>query len=254
MFRERVIALVGHILVHPETAPARIHAGVARFLDGMGADRLFKADRPGDEKPDDEKPGVEEFWTFVTPLAPGSDYILACEVLDQLETMRKAAKWGQPRRYRLRVVQSVPLAALVAAWDRKGGFLLGTPDGVKSGPEFCDLRGGKSVPNHAKVVQLLRKFVTERPEVEEFVDLTLPWRTLGQVEGDALKAALKQTDDYLHGHAHDVIAALDPKAALGDVGTRAFVEKWRARHPADSGATGLHVIDLPDTPALPPTD
>ncbi|HEY4186945.1 MAG TPA: RyR domain-containing protein, partial [Polyangia bacterium] len=132
VFKERIIGLAGHNVVELASARTSIHAQVGNILDHLDA-----RNRLG--------PDGHELWTFVTPLAPGADYMLAKAVVAHLRQRQLA-------RFRLRVVQSVPLAALVAAWRAQHGFERGTPDGEVAGSTLVVRRAdGTTAPNEGAV-------------------------------------------------------------------------------------------------------
>lgn len=107
IFRERIIGLVGHNILSSEQARI-VQAAVPQLLRDLQA-------------PERLGPGGEEFWTLVTPLAPGADLILARALSDALP--------NAAHRYRLIVVRCASVKALVDAYLGQDPPADSTPDG-----------------------------------------------------------------------------------------------------------------------------
>lgn len=212
VFKERIIGLTGHPVVDPATARAAIAAGMKGLLNDLQAQR-----RLGD--------GGDEFWTFITPLAPGSDLILAEEVVHQLTQLDLT-------RFRFRIVQSLPLAAVVSFWRTRGGLQRGTVNGgVPSGDALLPGLGGTRTGDENAVVAQLRAFIQDpKNRVEAYVDMTTP-ELCTSWQGKPLGPALQKVRSHLLNRCHELIVACDPErwdsVAVGD--TWALVQSWRDR-------------------------
>jgi hypothetical protein len=235
VFRERVIGLAGHIVLSRDEAKnlagrvesvlqqrMEVHARLATTTRGPAA-----ADAPrGDE-----------FWTFVTPLAPGGDFALADAVLDWLE--RQPHLNAPRRRYRMLVVQDLPLAVLVQMWREAGGFERGTPDGSRAGTHR-DFAADHPSARDKLLVGMLRDFMRDRPAVERFVDLSAPGSLPPDyASSEARHAALERTNRYLLTHCDDLIAAFDPRRYGFDTFT---AQRWRAARAGEFKVAGLGAL------------
>lgn len=250
VFRERVIGLAGHLRLDLAQAK-RVAAAVGDTLAKMAAE-----ERLG--------PLGEEFWTFVTPLAPGGDVVLAKAALAWLAERPQLKK---PRRYRLLVVQEVPLPVLASAWREAGPLAHHTPDGTRAF-SHRSFAGRHPSETDGELTKVLDAFIAEHPEIERFIDLSPPG-TLpsAYATAEARDAAFDRTNDYLVRRCDDLIALVDPtrygfttldpaqwreasEDRLPPPGMGALVRAWlrdrdRARVSAVEplGDDGLHWID-----------
>ena len=252
VFCERVIGLVGHSVIRKRDAD-HINEELPKLLGRLRGNREHCAD------------ANEEFWTLVTPLAPGSDLVLAKAALDWLGASLEDSPCPEVfPRFRLIVAQALPLAALVHAWQRQKGWQAGTLDGANSVPADP----GKAA---AKAVRVLERFIRScgRPEtprartagLSRYVDLAPPELTLDTAcTATYLGEALRRNDAYLLDHAHDLVVVLDPgrygfqefdaenwlaqpEDKFGEGGTGAIVWSWLQRR--DGDASRLHLLLLP---------
>jgi hypothetical protein len=201
----RTIALAGHNVITLEQA-ARARDGVRAVLEALAARRV-----------DGER------WRFLTPLAPGSDYVLTRTAIDWLEARGDACE--------LHVCQHVALDVLVRAWVEQRGAERGTPDGE---------------PGAKDEGQVLAQLEALRARA----------RLVHPPGAPDLEAALARNDAYLLQHADELIVALDsarfgsrrgafmdaPLEALPRLGTAHLARTWLATEPAR--ANRLHIIEL----------
>ena len=89
IFRERVLGLVGHNFLSLDEA-RDVQSAIPRLVRELQA-------------PDRLGPDGDEFWTLITPLAPGADLILARALTRELSALSTKAL----RRYRLIIVRCV---------------------------------------------------------------------------------------------------------------------------------------------------
>ncbi len=227
VFRERTIGLVGHNLISAANGRA-INAAVERLLSAFGAEKHLG-------------PAGDEFWTFVTPLAPGSDYVLPrliCRILGAIPQV------NQPlRRYRLLVVRGLPPRRLARAYvEQAAGRPDASPDGVKpmSHGEFARSTLADSI---AVIVELLGEFAAKEPACERVIDAGPPARAPDAQGGFDLP------NRYLLERCDDLVAVIDPRrygqprpfegapwqaldpAVLPAGGTGALVRAWLRRAP-----------------------
>jgi voltage-gated potassium channel Kch len=248
IFRERVIAVASDSLAARAGDPGRLREEVRLALESLGVQGKLG-------------PQGDEFWTFLTPLAPGSDCLIARAIAAQL----------QPRfrgRFRLRVVQPLPLPLMVAAWRDRGGFALGAPDGFspleaaaqegKPGVFSKDAKGAP-IPDLRKVEELLRKLVKEPDiEVEACVDLSPASLSVSDWSGEAfslsdafvatMEAAAKRFETYVLSLADELIAAcsISPTPVEPTSAAEALVRAWTS-----AGRKVPHVIRFDDEAVCP---
>ncbi|HET6982079.1 MAG TPA: NAD-binding protein [Myxococcaceae bacterium] len=226
VFRERVIGLVGHNILSSDQARI-VQVAVPQLLRDMQA-------------PERLGPGGEEFWTLVTPLAPGADLILAralCEALPNAS------------RYRLIVVRCASVKALVDAYLGQDPSADSTPDG----------RGTER--DASRLETLINDFVDA--SCESVVEIPA-----APSDGSAtmLDSAFAALDGYLLDRCEELVAVFDgsrygiPGPFDADVwrsqgagrspphGTGQLLYSWLNRRTASSrrvpaiGATGLWVL------------
>ena len=240
VFRERTIGLVGHNVLSLAQAQ-RVQEEVPRIL----VEALQCRERLGDSG---------EFWTFVTPLAPGSDLVLAQTVSAELGRSRHD---GQPRRFRVLVSAPGRPEQLTAAYLRSHPPPQATPDGHST---LETLLNAHERPNdrEAKLARLLRDFIEGDNGCEWVLDVR-PHATTALI-GDSDFAAC---DDYLLHRCDELIVVLDsqrygmergfdaeqlvglPAGHFSAHGSGALVQRWLRRR---SGGYGLHIIDVAARP------
>jgi hypothetical protein len=256
VFRERVIALAGHNVIDAAQAAAieaQLDAALVGAKMGLGAGG--------------------EFWTFLTALAPGSDFVLARGVLRWMKAHDVGAD-----RYRLRVVRSLPTARLVDLWCEQNPELsertaTGQPPLATSAltctiPQTCEL-AADALTLRRGVIQELEDFL-ESGAVESLIHVAdLGEDLLGRRDAAAVARALRATHDHLLAQADEIIVALCPTrygvksfdpvswkdlAALAHApsGTGCLVRDWlepakarRARRLEPIFDRGLRRIDVP---------
>lgn len=234
VFRERTIGLVGHNVLSLAQA-WRVQEEVPRIL----VEALHGRERLGHGG---------EFWTLVTPLAPGSDLVLARAVSTELDRWRHE---GEPRRFRVVVSAPGRPEQLTMAYLRSHPLPQATPDG-RSTLEALD--------QEAEVARLLRDFIEGDNGCEWVLDLR-PHATSALIE-DADFAAC---DAYLLRRCDELIVVLDsqryglatgfdaeqllglPDGQLSAHGSAALVRRWLRERP---GGGGLHIIDIAARAAL----
>jgi voltage-gated potassium channel Kch len=175
IFRERVIGLVGHNVLSFDQARI-VQASVPRLLRDLQA-------------PERLGPAGEEFWTLVTPLAPGADLILARALSRELSTLST----NGPHRYRLIVVRCVSVEALVDAYLAQDPPAGSTPDG-EHGTER----------DATRLEMLINDFVNDA--CEHVVEIPPAPADGPSMTLDAAFAAL---DSYLLGRCDELVAVFD---------------------------------------------
>ena len=234
IFRERVLGLVGHNVLSLDEA-RKVQDSIPDLLRELQA-------------PDRLGPDGEEFWTLVTPLAPGADLILARALTRELSALSAKA----PRRYRLIVVRCVSVEALVDAYLAQDPPAGSTPD------------GGHGTERDAKRLEaLINDFVDQASEhVVEFP----PTPAAADGSSMTLRSALAALDDYLLDRCDELVAVFDgsrygiPGPFDADAwrsqgggrspshGTGQLLHLWLNRRPGSRprpptiGATGLWVL------------
>jgi hypothetical protein len=234
VFQERVIAVVSDVvsLRGGESDPLR--EGIRKVLAEIN---------PGANL----GPKGDEFWTFVTPLAPGASCLLATEIAAVLLPHFKG-------RFRLLVVQPLPLSLQIAYWRDQGGFILGTPDGSASSLDGWAQKDseealrrndrGALVPDLGALESFLRRLVKDidRHQVEAYVDLSPAalmvrrWSPDPQIFADELRAAVEESwrrlERYVLATAQELIVAADPTLRPGQPpgAAAALIQAWDATH------------------------
>jgi hypothetical protein len=248
VFRERTIGLAGHLLISLENARA-----VATAVSGLLA-TLRAEERLG--------PRGEEFWTLVTPLAPGADYVLARLICRELGEIAQA---NQPvRRYRLLVVRALSPRQLARAYlARAAERPDASPDGVRPATHK-DFSGATRADSVATIAALLDELVQNQSACERVIDLGAPGEAAPTGSHDGFESANR----YLLERCDDLVAVLDParygqrrpfdpggwqtldSRLLPAAGTGALVGAWLRRAPRRYTAvrpispTGLHPIEI----------
>jgi voltage-gated potassium channel Kch len=174
ILRERVIGLVGHNVL--SLAQARqVQDSIPQLLGEMQAARRLG-------------PAGEEFWTLVTPLAPGADLMLAHALTRELSK-------NAPNRWRLIVVRCVSVEALVEAYLAQDPPAGSTPDGQDDTRR--DATG---------LTALINDFVDQA--CEHVVEIP---PAPGPVDGSpaTLRPALAALDDYLLERCDELVAVFD---------------------------------------------
>jgi len=237
VFRERTIGLVGHNVLSREQA-----RWVLTRASQMATEQLRCAQRLG-------RGG--EFWTLVTPLAPGSDLLLTQAVCGELERCSEGS--GGPRRFRVLIASPGTPEQLAAAYLRSDPPPQATPDGHAT---LEDLLHDHDRPNdrRAVVASLLRDFIDGLTCCEWVIDLRPPAAT-GPLIADQDFAAC---DDYVLSRCDELIVVLDtqryglvsgfnaeqwrqlPHERFKKHGSGALVWRWLQQRPD----TTLHVIDV----------
>lgn len=245
VFRERTIGLAGHNVISLGNARA-IGTAVSGLLAALGA-----KERLG--------PTGGEFWTIVTALAPGADYVLArllCRALGEIHEL------NQPiRRYRLLVVRGLPPGRLAQAYLEQAA---GRPDASPNGVEtIADSRFSRitRADEIANLGDLLGSFAQEQPACERVIDV-------GPPDDAPARGGFESASRYLLERCDDLVAMIDPArygqsrpfdvgrwraldpASLPAGGTGALVAAWLRRSPSRYAAvrpispTGLHPIEI----------
>lgn len=211
---ERTIALVGHNVITLEHAE-RARRGVRVVLEGLAAQR------------------ADQIWRLLTPLAPGSDYVLTRAALD----------WLDGATVELTICQHVELSALVRAWVEQGGLERGTPDGERVSAHFNDTSPA------AIEAEVCAQLMTLRARAK-LVQATEPL---------ALEAALALNDAYLLEHADELVVAVDgtrfgaqrnafmqtPLEELPPFGSAHLARSWLARGEKNGDRSRrLHIVEL----------
>jgi hypothetical protein len=246
VFRERTIGLAGHNLISAANRGA-INAAVQRLLSAFGAE-----ERLG--------PAGDEFWTFVTPLAPGADYVLPqliCRALGVIPQL------NQPlRRYRLLVVRGLRPRRLARAYlEQAAERPDASPDGVRP-LSHRDFVGTTPADRVAVIAELLGRFAAEEPACERVIDAGPP-----ELAADA-RAGFESPNRYLLERCDDLVAVIDPRRygqpapfdvarwqsldpqSLPAGGTGALVSAWLRCAPRrytsvrPLSPTGLHPIEI----------
>jgi len=167
----------------------------------------------------------KHFVTLVTPLAPGSDFILAYESLKWLKK--------QGISHRLLIVQALALDKVVDeykdAWNKDGSW---------NGEER--LNNGNDWKKSKIVIQTeLQNFIDESEKCEQIIDLTL--------EGDKREEnddAFQRAADWIVNRADKLIAVQDPSRGEGGKGgTAATINIWNLR----KSKYDLKIIDIRST-------
>jgi hypothetical protein len=186
--RERRIGLIGHNHVNSE------HKG--RILSGIQAIPSVAA-------------SVEAgaLISLVTPLAPGSDLILAQSLAEALEGMRAA--------YRLVIVRTLPFEIVVSEFvSASGGF------------DEWSLRGDGLPPDPHEAASLIQQRVEEwlvgvRSAV--VVNLIPPGSRMedwvGPSNMERRRAAFRRANAYVVSRCHTLVAFIDETRAAGPGGT-----------------------------------
>jgi len=234
IFRERVLGLVGHDVLSLDEA-RNVRGSIPRLVRELQA-------------PDRLGPDGEEFWTLVTSLAPGADLILARALTHELSALSTKA----PRRYRLIVVRSVSVEALVDAYLAQDPPAGSTPDG-----EHRTERDAK------RIEALINDFVDQA--AEHVVEIP-PAPASADGPSVTLRSAHAALDDYLLDRCDELLAVFDGsrygipgpfdahawKSQSGGLspseGTGQLLHAWLNRRPGSRpwpptiGATGLWVV------------
>ncbi len=258
VFRERFVGIVGHNVITRQQAE-RAAGAIPQLLRQMDA-----ATRLGEHG--------SEFWTLVTPLAPGSDFVLTSAIVTALSSMSAAG------RYRVLVVSPCSLAELALAYWDTHPPPEATVDGVRM---VKDIRGNGATRRECadEVAGLLGAFVDDRSKGVEFiVDLSAPAGFAEDVSAGRERPAFDACDQYLLTHCDELIAGIDPaRYGLPQAitpaewarltpkgtphGTAALVSQWLniRSEPSDvadasARASALHLISLGDRlePAVRP--
>lgn len=154
-------------------------------------------------------------FSLLTPLAPGSDFLLAKEISTWL------VEHGVP--WRLQIVQSIQLATVVekyqSAWKRGGSW-----NGEARLPGQ-DWEEQKHIILHG-----LEQLIRHSPADNQV--LRLP--PVKDVEGLSLhQAAFQQAARWIVEQADDLVAVNDPKRQTGGPGgTQETLDWWLAKDPA----------------------
>jgi hypothetical protein len=247
VFRERVIGLAGHNLISLANA-REIRKAIPALLESLDAGQRLG-------------PRGEEFWTFITPLAPGADYLLSRRLGRAL-----ARESGPIRRYRLLIVRGLPPRGLARAYlERAAGRPDVTPDGETP---ITDGAFSQRTPEDSVtgIANLLSEFANEERACERVIELVTPQGP----ESDAARLGFEAANRYLLERCDDLVVAIDPARygerrpfdlarwqgldpqSLPAAGTGALVSAWLRRTPRRYTAvrplspTGLHWIELDD--------
>lgn len=165
---------------------------------------------------------AHHFLTLFTPLAPGSDFILAKAMTDWLSL--------HAIPHRLVVIQSIGLEAVVAAY-KKAWQQGGSWDGSEHG--LCTVNAWEQA--QALILQGLRNFIQRTPTCHSILDL----RPEGQ-DAFALPAlAFQYAARWLVKHSQHMIVVYDASRNGGVGGTAETLQEWQAK---DSQATHLHLL------------
>ena len=212
IYRERVVGVVGHnVMTKPQAE--RAAAAVPQLLQQMGA-----AARLG--------PLGNEFWTLVTPLAPGSDFVLTDAIVATLSSMAAAG------RFRVLVVSPCSLSELAAAYWETDPPLEASINGART---VKDIRASSDTARECvdEVAGLLRAFVDDGTKGVEFVvDLSAPAGFDPEVSNGRPLPAFDACNHYLLTHCDELIAAIDP-ARYGLPPTISPTE-WRRAAPSST--------------------
>jgi hypothetical protein len=250
VFKERFIAIVGHNVI---TGPQAERAGAAMLQLLRQMDVTARLGAQG-----------SEFWTLVTPLAPGCDFVLTSAIVSALSSMSVTG------RYRVLVVSPCSLGELALAYWETQPPPEATIDGVRM---VKDIRGSGATPRECadEVARLLGAFVRDRSKGVEFVvDLSAPAGFSKDMSPGQELRAFDACDQYLLTHCDELIAGVDP-ARYGlppeitpaewvrltpkgtPHGTAALVSQWlnAGSEPNDvadasARASALHLISLGD--------
>ena len=248
IYRERVVGVVGHnVITKPQAG--RAAAAIPQLLQQMSA-----ATRLG--------PLANEFWTLVTPLAPGSDVVLTGAIVTALSSM------AAPGRFRVLVVSPCSLSELASAYLETDPPLEATINGAWT---VKDIRASSDTARERVdgVAGLLRAFVDDGTKRVEFVvDLSAPAGFDQEMSNGRPLPAFDACNHYLLTHCDELIAAIDPAryglpAAISPTewmragpsatphGTAALVNQWlntgNDRAPlagSSPRASALHLISL----------
>jgi TrkA-N domain len=234
IFRERVLGLVGHNVLSLDEA-RDVQSAIPRLVRELQA-------------PDRLGPDGDEFWTLITPLAPGADLILARALTRELSALSTKAL----RRYRLIIVRCVSVEALV-----DGYLAQAPPDGSTPDGEHGTERDAK------RLEALINDFVDQASE--HVVEIPRP-TAAADGPSMSLSSALAALDDYLIDRCDELVAVFDgsrygiPGPFDADAwrsqgggrspshGTGQLLHSWLNRRPGSRprpptiGATGLWVL------------
>ncbi len=164
----------------------------------------------------------QHFFTLFTPLAPGSDYLLAKAMTDWLSTQAIA--------HRIIPIQTIGLPTVVAAyqsaWQQDGSWD-GSEHTLKAKMPWSQAQD--------LILQGLRSFIQQTPSCTTIVDL----RPEGQAEFAQHTLAFQHAARWLVRHCQHLIAVYDPKRSGGAGGTAETLQWWREKDPS---ATHLQLI------------
>jgi hypothetical protein len=217
VFRERTIGLVGHSAISVDQT-RQIAAMIPRLVESLRAE-----ERLG--------PSGDEFWTLVTPLAPGVDFVLPrllCRALGAMPELNQPRR----RRYRLLVVRGLSPRRLAQAYlARVTDQSDATPDGVRT-VVHQDFTGRRPLDSIAAIEKLLGDFARLEQVCERVIDLS---PAHDPADRDAMHAGLSAANRYLLERCDDLVAVIDP-ARYGEK-RPLDVDRWRG---VDSNALPAH--------------
>lgn len=201
IFRERTIGLVGHTHLTLDFAKA-IRAQIREMI-------LSNGESESKDKIDTGKyldKGGDEFWTFVTPLAPGADLILARAVSAALKEFSAASR--HRRRYRIVTANALSFESLAAAYLQSRP----SPDSTPDGETRLDVVPPVRLPLEIDTIaNTLQTFVDATECCEMVIDIPQGKAPPSIVAGgrDERASDFRATNDYLLRSCDDLIAVLD---------------------------------------------